>query len=221
MYGCETNEDIVRKAYFDWLCSTIDDYLPFDPKDYTELLSQLHREIFTPKLKMDESRVTDALGLKGKFYTVDKEKMSGVEEWQYYEWLGKNAVSMFELLVSCSLRFSEHGEMFPVGWIFFQSLRNMGLSPLDDDFYNWYIDTYGDPGGFDNKVYEVCKNFNNMTYQPNGKGGMFVSFKDGDIRENEIKEQYDFYYRDFIRPIMDTVPELFHYKQYGDKYKGR
>lgn len=213
-------EEKFRKAYFDWLLTKVDDFFAFDPKDYTELLSQLHTYIFTPKLKMDGNRVADAYGLKGKFYTEVKDEYD-VPEWKIYDWLGKTIVTMLELFVSCALVFSEHGEMFPTGWIFFQFLRNMGLSPLDDDFYNWYIDTYGTVGGFDNKIFDIVKAFNDMTYQPNGKGGMFVSFKDGDIRENEIKEQYDFFYRDFVRPIMDTVPDLFYYKEPEHKYKDR
>lgn len=187
----------IKKRYFTFLVHQVNDWPDVDYRKYQTLFKSLLTTRFTPIIKFDQNREADGYDLRNLFYldlnsqglSVSKDDLKIIDP---------GYCSILEMLIGTIVKVGSDSEM-PNGWLFFQILRNIGISALDDYIFEKR------PRFSKNALAFAIERINTLTYEPTGNGGMFVSFTGGDLRESEIKEQYDLYYRDFIRPLQDYI----------------
>lgn len=160
--------------YFDWLCITVGVDSRHSRRNYTELVSALHRSEFKPKLDIDTNRGNDGLQLRVEF-------MSEHGPWGSSS--NRGTCTFFEFLVAISKRMSflMHGEgnSGRTEFYFWKLIDNLGLNKCTDD--RWaYIN-----GDF--FVEDAVWRVNERHYAENGEGGLFPLRNPGrDQREVEI-----------------------------------
>ena len=160
--------------YFNWLCVKIGLDRNIPGRNYTELISSLHKEIFRPKLDMDRNRSMDGLQLRTEFITEHGPLGSATN---------RGPCSMLEFLIAISKRMSflmyDESRRFRTEFFFWRLIDNLGLSKVTDE--NWYQMN----GEFfvEDAVYRI----NDRMYLADGSGGIFpLKHPEQDQRKVEI-----------------------------------
>ena len=161
----------LSNRYFTWLTSKIKNQ---DMKHHTQLLNHLSRINFGYLMERDDNRFYD--GIELRYHFGDEE---GIHQAQIATELDVKPCSMLEMMVALSIRLEnimsndKYGDRVPT-W-FWTMIKNMVLYQFTDAVYN--ID----------RVEMIIDKFINRDYQPNGKGGLFITDrKNIDMRGTEI-----------------------------------
>lgn len=170
------NHDI-RFEYFDWLCGIVGYNVT-----YQKLLYLLFSINFIPNIARDENRAGDGINLRYRFACERNYSYSEVSDA-----IDNRDCSLLEMMIALALRCEEnimydqdYGDR--TGQWFWDMVDNLGLSSFDD--YHW--DEY--------YAKEICNDFNNANYSPDGKGGLFyIPGCDKDLRSIEIWYQMCWY----------------------------
>lgn len=169
----------IKRRYFDWLYSIIDD----GRTDYRELCSWLDSRDFEYYIPLDANRYEDGIDLRYHFARQQR-----ISEAAVAAVLDDKPCSIFEMMVALANRCEEDITYDPdIGdraseW-FQTMLRSLGLSTMTDDV------------GVDERYFDiVIDRFLNREYKPNGEGGLFI-IKDcvHDLRDVEIWYQAMWY----------------------------
>lgn len=162
-------------AYFDMLCDVVRGMQSPDPSQYSNVLWHMHNTEFIPMLRFDRNRVQDALDFRARFIDdID------------------TPVGIFELMVSLADRIetdtmggtANRNRTADWFWYMFSSL---GLLAMTNDAYD------------ERDIDCILHNFIYRNYSPNGRGGLFVTSDDVDLRKEEIWYQAARYLNEVLR----------------------
>ena len=165
----------MTQEYFDWMCHLVGNKKGSRGRSWQMLLGCLNEHNFVPMLDMDQNRADDGTDLRYRFAYEKGYTRSAIAAY-----LDDGPCSVLEVMVALALRCEEHIMGDPAmgdrtGLWFWEMVHSMGLSSMDDDRF--------DP----DRAIDIITRFNQRTYQPNGKGGLFtVNQCPDDLRELEI-----------------------------------
>lgn len=169
----KNTNDIVKKAYFEWLYKFITHGRFAKEISYRQLLMRLHEVPFRYSIEKDSGRADDGIDLRYRFAKTYK-KVDHAE--RYID----TPCSILEMILALAIRCEEtimddprYGDR--TGQWFWGMITNLGLgSMVDDIFDSDYVD-------------DVIETFLNRNYGPDGTGGLFtVRNCDCDLRTVEI-----------------------------------
>ena len=148
-----------------------------DAHNYINLLTELHKIHFYPKLELDKNRISEA-----KDNLRDAVSFSPRTEY----------ISILELLISLAIEYDnrvmrcdEDDNVAAYFWLF---LTNCGLNKYDDTFFSLNRELCVI------KIQEWCSIFNNRTYRKDGLGMPFpLRNPPKDLRKTELFYQLCWY----------------------------
>ena len=172
--GCNSAHELEQR-YYEWLMTKL---LPNLWIRYTILLRSLYETPFRVSLLMDENRVGDGLGMRGRF--VYQNNLSAVERDILKR---QRPCSVLEVMIGLAQRFEEeymtqYTDESPIETWFIPMINSLGLRNYDDQHFDLY--------GFD----RTMKNLLDRTYFPDGRGSFFyIPGTETDMRQVEIWQQ--------------------------------
>lgn len=151
----------VSNAYFEWLCSLVDNGYSTSRSAYNKLLSFLYDCDFRYSIPRDGNRYEDGINMRYQF-----SKASGYSQAQIASELDNKPCSVLEMMVALAVRCedqimsnSDFGDRSGV-W-FWAMVESLGLKDMTDRRFDLQYCSM------------VIENFLDRKYAPNGQGGLF------------------------------------------------
>lgn len=171
----------IKSAYFNWLYDQV--IVPESKYSYRFVCAHLHAAEFDDRVPNDDNRTAEGEELRDEF--LSRRPVTVMEDYASIYEMGK--ASVLEVLIGLSRRAEFQTGMFSNYWIQV-FLRNLGLDRFDDKFFR---ESQGP------LIDKIIRKFNDRTYQPNGKGGIFpLKNPDTDQRKTELSYQMASYMRE-------------------------
>lgn len=163
------------RLYFRWLYDLVVPVLDIEGTcSYWTVCTAMHNIVFRDLVEHDSNRIAEGAELRNAF--LDSQPRAFPHD--------RNDVllpdaTIFEVLVALARRANFMVEMTDEKW-FQIFLKNLGLDLYSDS----YCMTHGT-----GHIFRVLRRFNNRTYRPNGKGGLFPLKNPGE-NQREVELWY-------------------------------
>ena len=169
------NRTEIEARYFEWMYDLVCGYSDRSVVSYRELLWYLNDVEFLYYIRDDYNRASDGMDLRRRF-AYDFIDVDHAEDYI----LGPCTV--LEMMIALALRCEEIMDDPDYGdrtsqW-FWKMIVNLGLGGMNDEHFDVYL------------VDDVITNFLDRTYEPDGRGGLFVIRNcTRDLRDASIWQQ--------------------------------
>lgn len=178
-----TNKDDIKIEYLKWLYDSV-----FEEDDhYIHLANILHSIPFIYILEWDENMGCHGIELRYRFMYIN-----GMYDQNYEDIFDDDPCSVFEMLVALAIRiedqFMDNLEDYRVPEWFKLMLKNIGLEPYNDSYFNNW--------SFDYEVKGIVDNFLYRRFDPDGHGSIFTTNRDVDMRDIDFWKQTTWYLTD-------------------------